>query len=306
MCPLDSSVYFYNRQTMATSWIPPSIKTPLENSVSRPLPPPPLDLSPLSSAQISEQHHPHISSSSRSAMKSSKYPHRHSRSHRHHHHMSSNNKRKRPSAVESTTTVKEELHPQFIEETSMIISNEQIKLDETNDKKSEEQTEEISLVDAKVSTDEHNEFIPSTSLKESSEINDNMEEATSSNNNTLSSSSKINRDHLRKNISQHVHATLKPYTKRTCKQGRIGSTDDIKYLVKKFTLAVLDKEIEKAKNEGIPLSPLLTDRVRLKTEVYVKKYMNKMGPTFQRHDPTVHPTIQLPSLQPTTTTSNSE
>jgi len=136
-------------------------------------------------------------------------------------------------------------------------------------------------------------------VKESSEINDNTDEQTPSNDNTLSSSSKQNRDILRKNISQHVHATLKPYTKRTCKQGRIVSTDDIKYLVKKFTLAVLDKEIEKAKNEGIPLSPILTDRVRLKTEVYVKKYMNKMGSVFQRHDTTVHP----PSSHPTTTTT---
>jgi hypothetical protein len=54
--------------------------------------------------------------------------------------------------------------------------------------------------------------------------------------------------------------------------------------VKKFTLAVLDKEIEKAKNDGLPSAPILTDRVRLKTELYVKKYMNKVGSIFQRHE----------------------
>jgi hypothetical protein len=303
MCPSDSSVYFYNQQTMTTSWTPPSLGTPTVNADAL------LDLSPFSSAQINEQHHPHhqqqLSSSSRSFLKLSKHPYRHSRNHRHyhhHHHMSSNNKRKRPAEIESTTVIKDEPYPQSTEETSMIISNEQIKQEETNDKKSAEYTEEMFVAAiSKASVDEHNEIDALTTVKESSEINDNIEEQTSSTNNTLSSSLKINRDILRKNISQHVHTTLKPYTKRTCKQGRIVSTDDIKYLVKKFTLAVLDKEIEKAKNEGIPLSPILTDRVRLKTEVYVKKYMNKMGSVFQRHDTTFHSSSQLP--QPTTTTT---
>ncbi|CAF1219451.1 unnamed protein product [Adineta steineri] len=312
VCPSDSSVYFYNRQTMATSWTPPIITTPTETSMPCP-PPGPLDLSPLSSAQIHDQHRPHphhhqSSTSSRSVMKLTKHPHRHSRSHRHHH-MSSINKRKRPLTVESTTVIKEELHPPTTEETSMITSNEQIKQEEMNDKNPIEHTEENPVTDSKVSMDENNENIASATTKESLEMNDNIEESISSNNHTsLSSASKVSRDHLRRNISQHVHATLKPYTKRTCKQGRIVSTDDIKYLVKKFTLAVLEKEIEKAKNEGIPLPPILTERVRLKTEVYIKKYMNKMGPVFQRHDATAHSLSQQPppqpsSSQPMTTTT---
>jgi len=307
MCPSDSSVYFYNQQTMTTSWVPPSLGgTPIENSGA------PLDLSPLSSAQISEQRRPHhhqqqLSSSSRSTLKLSKHPHRHGRNHRHHHyyhhHMSSNNKRKRPSETESTTIVNVEPHPQSTEETSMIVSNEQIKQEEINDRKAAEPMEEMFDAVPKVSIDENNENDVLTTVKECSEIHDNIEEQNSSNYNTLSSSLKLNRDLLRKNISQHVHATLKPYTKRTCKQGRIVSTDDIKYLVKKFTLAVLDKEIEKAKNERTPLSPILTERVRLKTEVYVKKYMNKMGSVFQRHDTGAHPSSQPQPQQPTTTTT---
>ncbi|CAF4605992.1 unnamed protein product [Rotaria sp. Silwood1] len=312
MYPSDSSVYFYNRKTMATSWIPPSLTVSTEHSLSLPPPPPlPLDLSPLSSAQIHDQRRPQhdqqqVSSSSRSSMKLLKHSHRHNRNHRyyhHHQHMSSNNKRKRPSTIESTTAVKEELNSQLKEETSIIVSNEQFKQDEINDKKSIiEHTEEMSVDVSKISIDGNNENNVSITVKESSEINDNIDKQISSNSNTLSSSSKINRDLLRKNISQHVHTTLKPYTKRTCKQGRIVSTDDIKYLVKKFTLAVLDKEIEKAKNDGIPLLPTLTERVRLKTEVYVKKYMNKMGPVFQRHDTTVHPSSQPPQQSTTTTT----
>jgi hypothetical protein len=203
---------------MTNSWIlPPSLGTTTENSSE------PFELSPLSSAQIIEQRHPHhyhqlqqkISSSSLSAVKLSKCPHRHSRSYRHHHHMIINSKRKRLSEIESTNVVKDELHPELTEETSMITSSEQIKQEETNDNMEEQIT------------------------------------SSNNNNNTLSSSFKINRDLLRKDISQHVHATLKPYTKRTCKQGHIVSTDHIKYLVKRFTLAVIDKEIEKAKNDGI-------------------------------------------------------
>lgn len=300
MCPSDSSVYFYNQQTMTASWIPPSLEVPTDESGAR------LDLSPLSSAQITEQRRPHHSqqllSSSRSTLKLLKHPHRHSRSHRHHHHynhhMSTNNKRKRPTETDSTVAIKDEPHPQSTEDTSMITSNEQ---EEINDKKSVERIEETSNTVLKEPNDDNNEMDESTTVKELSETNENNEEQTFLNNNKLSSSFKLNRDLLRKNISQHVHTTLKPHTKRTCKQGRIVSTDDIKYLVKKFTLAVLDKEIEKAKNEGIPLSTVLTDRVRLKTEVYVKKYMNKMGPVFQRHDTVAHSSSQ--SSQPTTTTA---
>ena len=138
--------------------------------------------------------------------------------------------------------------------------------------------EEPSAGDSKAPLTDPNEMEMLPTVKSKIEVNDSADEQTSS--------FKLNRDLLRKNISQHVHITLKPYTKRTCKQGRIVSTEDIKYLVKKFTLAVLDKEIEKAKNDGLPIAPLLTDRVRLKTELYVKKYMNKMGSVFQRYEST--------------------
>ncbi|UJR29109.1 hypothetical protein I4U23_010323 [Adineta vaga] len=295
-CPTDSSVYFYNRETMTTSWTLPSTETTTDTSA------PPIDLSPLSSAHIiSEQrrphHHHHHHSLLHANMKLSKHLHRHSRNHRHHH-ISNSNKRKRPPTVDSTTAIKEE-----IDDTSKMTPNETKPLEQEEDDDEEDDAEQMSSTVPKIVSEENNEIKQS-----SSEINDHNEESITSNANILSSI-KQNRDHLRKNISQHVHATLKPYTKRTCKQGRIVSTDDIKYLVKKFTLAVLDKEIEKAKNDAIPLSTILTDRVRLKTELYVKKYMNKMGPVFQRHDAsTSHPNSSISqtvvSLQ--ATTSNSE
>ncbi|CAF0854976.1 unnamed protein product [Adineta ricciae] len=315
MCPTDSSVYFYNRETNTTSWTPPSVATSANTSA------PLLDLSPLSSAHILEQrrplpiphHHQHSSSSSHSNMKLVKHPHRHARTHKHHHISSTNsNKRKRP--VTTTTTTRTDTAAATkpdVEGPSENMLHKTIKQEETNDvNKSLEHDEETSVSVSKIPTEDTNAINGSTTIKD--DINE-------SNNNNASSSSKINRDLLRKNISQHVHATLKPYTKRTCKQGRIASTDDIKYLVKKFTLAVLDKEIEKAKDERIPLLPVLNDRVRLKTEVYIKKYMNKMGSVFQRHDVSVshsHSSVIVDTAappagcQPETslqaTTSNSE
>lgn len=299
MCPSDSSVYFYNAETIKSSWIPPILEIPTENSDA------PLDLSPVSFAQITEQRRPHhqSSSTSRSVSKLLKHSHRHNR--HHHQHIISHAKRKRPIGMESTATIKEEANLPSIEDATIIDTDEQIKDEEINEKFQIESIEKQSAVVPKAAIDADNDFDMATITKDTSDLNDHADEHTlSSDSKTLSSSIKLNRDLLRKNISQHVHAILKPYTKRTCKQGRIVSTDDIKYLVKKFTLAVLDKEIEKARNDGTGLPPVLTERVRLKTEMYVKKYMNKMGSVFQRHDPTGHSSSQLPSI--TTATSNLE
>ena len=303
MCPSDSSVYFYNAETMKSSWIPPILEIPTETSGA------PLDLSPVSFAQITEQRRPHhhhqSSSSSRTLSKILKHSHRHSRNDRHHHHhhhpLSSHSKRKRPIEMESTTMIKEEQHPLSTEDATIVDTNEQIQEEDVDETDPTESIEKSSAVVPKASIDVDNEIDMPTISKETSESADHL---ISSDNKSISASIKQNRDLLRKNISQHVHAILKPYTKRTCKQGRIGSTDDIKYLVKKFTLAVLDKEIEKAKNEGTTLPPVLTERVRLKPEKYVKKYMNKTGPVFQRHEKVGHASSH--SSQPTTTTSISE
>lgn len=293
MCPSDSSVYFYNAENSKSTWIPPTLEILSENSGV------PLDLSPVSFAQITEQRRPHhhqSSSTSRSTLKLFKHSHRHNR--HHHHHINNHIKRKRPIEMESSTTtiIKEEAHALSTEDATIIDTDEQI-----NEKYPNESIEKLSAVVPKAPIDADNDSDMGTMIKDTSEFD---EHTISSDNKLLSSSIKQNRDLLRKNISQHVHAILKPYTKRTCKQGRIVSTDDIKYLVKKFTLAVLDKEIEKAKNEGTGLPSVLTERVRLKTEMYVKKYMNKMGPVFQRHESTGHCSIQPPP--PPTTTSNSE
>ena len=304
MCPSDSSVYFYNAETTKSSWIPPTLEIPTENSDV------PLDLSPVSFAQITEQRRPNhqSSSTSRSVFKLLKYSHRHNRNdrhHHHHHHISNHAKRKRPIGMESTTT---EPNVPSIDDATILDTDEQIKDEELNEKYTIESIEKLSAVVPKAAMDADNDSDMATIMKDTSDLNDHVddEHILSSDNKTLSSSIRQNRDLLRKNISQHVHAILKPYTKRTCKQGRIISTDDIKYLVKKFTLAVLDKEIEKAKNEGTGLPPVLTERVRLKTEMYVKKYMNKMGSVFQRHDPIGHSSSQPPSSITTTTTSNLE
>ncbi|CAF1278302.1 unnamed protein product, partial [Didymodactylos carnosus] len=92
---------------------------------------------------------------------------------------------------------------------------------------------------------------------------------------------KQSREQLRIKLSKLVSQQLKVYTKKQCKQGRICSQEDYKFLIKKFTLAVLDKELERAKlQQDYDLK--LSERVRVKTEDYVKKYMSKVGQTFRR------------------------
>ena len=296
---------------MASSWNPPtpvlspSLGTAAELSVPSLVP---IDLSPVSSAHIHDQrrslHEQILSSSSRAAEKLSKHPHRQTRSHPHH--PSMHNKRKRSVPIQSTSTITEEkssLTEAEVEE-SAVDAVDQIKTEEADGNKSETSIEGITESVPTMSTDENSAPNMFTTVTSTSDVNEKMEDQIYSSDNTSSTCTRLNRDLLRKNISQHVHMTLKPYTKRTCKQGRIVSTDDIKYLVKKFTLAVLDKEVEKAKNDGIALSSILTDRVRLKTEVYVKKYMNKVGAVFQRHETTaVH--SSLLSQAPASTTSTS-
>ena len=321
----DSSVYFYNRETMTSSWTPPSIGLEVTTTGSEEISKNglgPLDLSPLSSAHIIDhQHHRSHSQSARISTKSSKYSHRHTRLHRHHHHHSHHqnqltsssthitNKRKRVSAPESntTTTIKDESNRLLTEDlpitTTTTQLNEIVATEIDHEKPTHLHSDELPASDSNVLTNDHHEADMLSTVKNSSDGLTTNDDKTSSS----SSSTKENRDLLRKHISQHVHTTLKPYTKRTCKQGRIVSTDDIKYLVKKFTLAVLDKEIEKAKNDGIALSPILTDRVRLKTEVYVRKYMHKMGPVFHRHDTTTNrPTSSDPPVAQSATTAETE
>ena len=104
--------------------------------------------------------------------------------------------------------------------------------------------------------------------------------------NILTSSSadtsfKIFKDQFRDKLSKLVIGLLQPYLKKDCKIGHIGSTDDFKHLARKFTHAIMEKEMSRAtKLEELDLNK----RIRIKTEEYVSKYMAKFTAGYVRDD----------------------
>lgn len=87
------------------------------------------------------------------------------------------------------------------------------------------------------------------------------------------------KEQFRADISRLVVQLLNPYCKPDCKVGRIASKDDFKFLARKLTFIVLEKELQQKKScAALEYSP----SVRAKTEAFVRSYMKKIGPKFMR------------------------
>lgn len=71
---------------------------------------------------------------------------------------------------------------------------------------------------------------------------------------------------------------LNPYRKADCKCGRITSTDDFKYLARKLTHGIVDKELHRKSEVELEM----TDSVRFKTQEFVRNYMKKFGKEYGR------------------------
>ena len=71
---------------------------------------------------------------------------------------------------------------------------------------------------------------------------------------------------------------LNPYHKADCKSARITSTDDFKYLARKLTHGIVEKELQRKSESELELS----DSVRFKTQEFVKNYMKKFGKEYTR------------------------
>ena len=71
---------------------------------------------------------------------------------------------------------------------------------------------------------------------------------------------------------------LNPYRKADCKQGRIESNDDFKYLARKLTHGIVEKEMQR--NSAPVLE--MTDSIRAKTTSFVRGYMRKYDAKFVR------------------------
>jgi len=80
-------------------------------------------------------------------------------------------------------------------------------------------------------------------------------------------------------MSGVIVSALNAFRKSSCKQGRITSTDDFKFLAKKLTHHVMVKEL---KNVQAVEELSASESVRHKAKYYVKKYMGRYGETYSR------------------------
>ncbi|XP_034945207.1 probable histone-lysine N-methyltransferase CG1716 isoform X2 [Chelonus insularis] len=96
--------------------------------------------------------------------------------------------------------------------------------------------------------------------------------------NELTAERKI-KDTFRINMANVIVKFLNPYRQNDCKLGRITNTEDFKYLARKLTHFVLAKELKHCKS----IDELhCNDNVKHKAKDFVRKYMNKFGPVYQR------------------------
>ncbi|XP_032241373.1 histone-lysine N-methyltransferase SETD2 isoform X2 [Nematostella vectensis] len=94
----------------------------------------------------------------------------------------------------------------------------------------------------------------------------------------MSAKQKI-KDAFRVKLSNVVVNCLNPYHKVDCKQGRITNVEDFKYLARKLTHGVMMKELQHVKSAE---SLQCNDSVKVKTKDYIRSYMKKFGPVYQR------------------------
>jgi len=87
------------------------------------------------------------------------------------------------------------------------------------------------------------------------------------------------RDLFKSKISAVVVNSLNPFQKNDCKQGRIRTQDDFKFLARKLTHGLLMKEIQRIKDED---KLDCNDSVRTKVKEYIRMYMKKFGAYYER------------------------
>ena len=89
----------------------------------------------------------------------------------------------------------------------------------------------------------------------------------------------ILRENFKQKVSKHVIGILGDYRKPDCKYGRISATEDFKYLARKLTYAIIEKE---SNRKGFENELLFNDSVRVKATEFVHSYMKKFGPQYRR------------------------
>jgi histone-lysine N-methyltransferase SETD2 len=133
-------------------------------------------------------------------------------------------------------------------------------------------TEESVSERAKKLKEKNDEKSPSSQIAISSSTAATSHTTNESSNDAASSEFKKQKDVLREELSNLIRKILAPYLKGDCKAGRIQTNEEFKHLARKFTHAILEKEISRAKT---PEDLQLSKRVKIKTQDYVIKYMQK-------------------------------
>lgn len=87
------------------------------------------------------------------------------------------------------------------------------------------------------------------------------------------------KDTFRINMANVMVHFLNPYRKNDCKQGRITNTEDFKHLARKLTHFVLAKELKHCKSVD---ELQCNENVKHKAKDFVRKYMSKFGPVYQK------------------------
>jgi len=79
-------------------------------------------------------------------------------------------------------------------------------------------------------------------------------------------------------LAKVVVNNLGKYNKVDCKVGRIMDSADFKYLARKLTHGLTEKEMQRKTAEELSISDSLKQRVKL----YIHSYMEKFGPIYHR------------------------
>ncbi|XP_017086541.1 probable histone-lysine N-methyltransferase CG1716 isoform X2 [Drosophila eugracilis] len=81
-------------------------------------------------------------------------------------------------------------------------------------------------------------------------------------------------------ISGHVADFLRPYRKESCQLGRITSDEDYKFLIKRLSHHITNKEVRYCEVTGNPLS--CTESVKHKSYDFINQYMRKKGRVYKK------------------------
>ncbi|KAI0978632.1 hypothetical protein GJ496_007259 [Pomphorhynchus laevis] len=89
------------------------------------------------------------------------------------------------------------------------------------------------------------------------------------------------REKFKAELTKVIVKLLTPYRKSSCTKGHIQSSEDFKYLTRKFTHSIVEKEEQRCvDNPGHRLE--MSKRIRVKSDEYVNKYMSKFLKEYSR------------------------